>query len=152
MKRAFGLPQAIMIILFIGSIVLISMKYARVSTEHYSDTYVKEQAELFLQSAKEWALLQISGFDRQANGRCWSGGVIKLSDMVTNIKRDFNATITAERYYLFDTPDPNDDFDTCTTLRDEIQTPESHGMVTLNIVVQDNQNEIRIVNRSIQRP
>lgn len=152
MKKAFGLPQAIMIILFIGSVVLIGMKYAKVSVKHYSDSYVKEQAELFLQSTKEWALLQISGFDRKANGRCWSGGTTKLSDMVDKIRRDFNATVEVERYYLLNTPSPNDDFDLCGTLSYEIKTPESHGMVKLKIIIEDSRGRVRLVNRSIQRP
>lgn len=152
MKRAFGLLQAIMIILFIGSVVLIGMKYAKVSVKHYSDSYIKEQAELFLQSTKEWTLLQISGFDRKANGRCWGGGTIKLSDMVENIKQDFNASVEVERYYLLDTPSPNDDFDLCGALSYEIQTPESHGMVMVKIIVEDSQGRVRLVNRSIQRP
>lgn len=152
MRRAFGLPQAIMIILFIGSIALIGIKYTKVAVDHYGDSYAKEQAQLFLQSAKEWALFQISGYDRVVNGNCWSGGAVKLSDLVAKVKIDFNATVKAEKYFLYDTPSTNDDYDICTTLRYKIASPQSHGMVLLKITIEDSQGKIKLIDRSIQRP
>lgn len=144
MKRAFGLPQAIMIILFVGSIVLIGMKFSQIGAKHYSDTYINEQAKLILQSAKERALFAISGHERSTN--CWSG---ENNIEYRNGNIAFDVNITVERYYLLQgTPDVA----TCGALTQTIQTPESHGMVKLLITVADSTGRTKIANRSIQRP
>lgn len=141
MRRGFGLPQAIMIILFIGSLVLIGMKYSRVGVNHYADTYIAEQAKLLMHSSKEWALWQISGFDR-SGGNCWAGGTQNR----TSGHFDFNITAEVEHYY-------RSDGITCNNVPTIVtQTPESNGMVALKITIQDSEDKIKIVNRSIQRP
>lgn len=141
MRRGFGLPQAIMIILFIGSLVLIGMKYSRVGVNHYADTYIAEQAKLLMHSSKEWALWQISGTDRSGGG-CWAGGTISR----TSGHFSFNITVEAEHYYRSDGITCNN-VDTIA-----IEAPESNGMVALKITIQDSEDKIKIINRSIQRP
>lgn len=96
MRRAFGLPQALLIILFVGGIVTVTMRYAGMGAKHYADSYTREQAELFLHSATEATLLQISGYERNATGNdeC-------LSDLnITSSDGHFNAAVTVERYYM----------------------------------------------------
>lgn len=149
MKKAFGLPQAIMIMLFIATVVVIGMKYSQVAVNHYSDTYIKEQAQLFMQNAKEWALYQISGHTRTAN--CWSNGTVNRNTLLSITDHvNFTATVTVESYYLLA---GTADFAVCgATLREEIFTPQSHGMVKLHIVVTDSLGQVRLESRSIQRP
>jgi len=145
MRRAFGLPQVLLIILFIGGIVTVTMRYATLGAQHYADSYTREQAELFLQSATEAALLRLSAYDR-STGSCMPNLTVQSSD------GRFNANVMIERYYLADGS-------TCNNVAfTPIQTEESHGMVSMRIVVtSDNTNAkilhpIRLERRSLQRP
>lgn len=145
MRHAFGLPQVLLIILFIGGIVTVTMRYASLGAQHYADSYTREQAELFLQSATEATLLRISGQNRAVDG-CLNNLTLTSPD------GKFNAAVTIERYYLSDGT-------TCGgTLSQAIQTEESNGMVSMRIVVtSDNTNAkilhpIRLERRSLQRP
>lgn len=145
MRSAFGLPQALMIILVMGGIVTVTMKYASINVQHYADSYTREQAELFMQSATEAALLSIQAYDRVSN-QC-------MSDLnITSSDSRFNAAVTVERYYLADGS-------VCSnTPYETIQTEESHGMVSVKIVVESNTSNpkvlhpIRLERRSLQRP
>lgn len=145
MRTAFGLPQALMIILVISSIVTVTMKYASINAQHYADSYTREQAELFMQSATEAALLRISAYDR-SGGNCMSDLNISSSD------NRFNAAITVDRYYLADGSVCNN------TPYSAIQSEESNGMVSMKVVVQSNASNpkvlhaIRLERRSLQRP
>lgn len=145
MRSAFGLPQALMIILVMGGIVTVTMKYASINVQHYADSYTREQAELFLQSTTEAALLRIEAYNRGSN-QCMSDVNITSSD------GRFNAAVTVERYYLADGS-------VCSnTPYETIQTEESHGMVSIKVVVESNTSNpkvlhpIRLERRSLQRP
>ena len=145
MRTAFGLPQALMIILVISGIVTVTMKYASINAQHYADSYTREQAELFMQSATEAALLRIEAYDRSGN-QCMSDVNINSSD------GRFNAIVTVEHYYLADGS-------VCTNAPySAIQSEESHGMVSMKIVVESNASNpkilhaIRLERRSLQRP
>ncbi|MDP1785420.1 MAG: hypothetical protein Q8K81_08370 [Sulfuricurvum sp.] len=144
MRTAFGLPQVLLIILFIGGIVTVTMRYASLGAKHYADSYTREQAELFMQSATEAALLQISEHNR--SGGCLSDWNISSSD------NRFTAQITVEKYYLADAT-------TCGgTLSEPIQTEESHGMISIRVIVDSNNSHpkilhpVRLERRSLQRP
>lgn len=144
MRSAFGLAQALIIILVISGIVTVTMKYASINTQHYADSYTREQAELFMQSATEAALLRIGAYDRTA-GTCMD----KLS--ITSSDNKFDANITIEHYYLVE--------GNCSNVPVErIQTEESHGMVSMNVIVESNASHpkilhpVRLVRRSLQRP
>ncbi|MDD5385803.1 MAG: hypothetical protein PHQ22_01240 [Sulfuricurvum sp.] len=145
MRHAFGLPQVLLIILFIGGIVSVTMRYASLGAKHYADSYTREQAELFLQSAAEATLLRISAYNRSSGG-C-------MSDLnITSSDGRFNAVVTIERYYLADGTACNN------VAYTPIQSEESHGMVSMKVVVtSDNTNTkilhpIRLERRSLQRP
>lgn len=148
MRRAFGLPQVLLIILFIGGIVSVTMRYASLNAKHYADSYTREQAELFLQSATEAALLRIGAYNR-------SGGDCMKNLNVISPDGRFTAAVTIQRYYLFNESCSN----VPTTL---IQSEESHGMVSMNVVVTSIDpktnptkkigNPVRLMRRSLQRP
>jgi len=155
MRRAFGLPQVLLIILFIGGIVTITMRYASLGAKHYADSYTREQAELFLQSATEAALLHISGYNRQINNTC----IPVIS--VDSPDGRFHADIDVTKYYLFQGKDNNGSTWNCNRIV-SIDTPESHGMIDMTVVVtsQDPKlnpslklgNKVRLERRSLQRP
>ncbi len=147
MRSAFGIWQAIIIILIVGGIMAVAMRYARIGTVHTADSYIREQAELFLQSAVEIAMLQISGHDRS------SGCLDHLQVMSRDGK--FVADINITHYYLMQ---GSGDLARCGSLGYPIGTEESHGMVMMETVVTTNPDHpkvvhpVRLVRRSLQRP
>ena len=145
MRHAFGLPQVLLIILFVGGIVTITMRYASLGAQHYADSYTREQAELFLQSATEAALLRLSAYDR-SGGSCMQNLTVRSSD------NKFDANVTIERYFLADGT-------TCNNVAyTPIQSEESHGMLSMRVIVTSNSTNakilhpIRLERRSLQRP
>jgi hypothetical protein len=144
MRHAFGLPQVLLIILFIGGIVTVTMRYASLGAKHYADSYTRESAELFLQSATEAALMRVSAYDR-TDGSCLGALTIRSSD------NKFDANVTIERYYLADGT-------TCNNVAyTPIQSEESHGMISMRVIVTSNTHAkilhpIRLERRSLQRP
>ncbi|SFP52763.1 hypothetical protein [Hydrogenimonas thermophila] len=155
MRKAFGLMQAIMIILIMSGVALLTLKFATLQSKHYSDTFLKEQAELFLQSATEAALLEISGFDRNDHNSCIKNINIISPDSL------FIAEMNISKYFLFNGKD-NGGKDWPSNCRDRnksIGYEDSHGMILLEAVVESNDShpkignsKIRIVRRSLQRP
>ena len=155
MRHAFGLPQVLLIILFIGGIVSVTMRYASLGAKHYADSYTREQAELFMQSATEAALFQISGYDRQENDTC-----IPLIPIDSQDGR-FHADINITKYYLYQAKDNNGSTWNC-DLVESIDTPESHGMIDMTVVITSKDpklnpslklgNKVRLQRRSLQRP
>jgi len=150
MRRAFGLPQVLLIILFVGGIVSVTMRYARVNAKHYADSYTREQAELFLQSATEAALLRIGAYDR-SDGSCFNSLIVDSPD------GKFRASVAIERYYLADGSGCNNGVAVT-----PVQTPESHGMVIMQVIVDSADptthttlkvgHPVRLERRSLQRP
>ena len=167
MRTAFNLLMAIGIILILSGAAIMTMKYVSISAKHISDSYIKEQAEIFAQSVMEATILKIEGHERNAtttssdnsaetfeNGHC----IKTLNFKSTDSK--FNANVVISKYYLYDGKD-NDGVNHCGTsgLVQSIQTSESHGYVMIETVVTTNPNnakvkdsKIRIVKRSLQRP
>ena len=145
MRRGFGLLQAIMIVLLLGGMLTLVLRYARISAQHTRDSFVREQAELYLHSVVERALLEISAFDR-SGGQCWSGASYSAPNPGRG--KSYTATVTAERYFLFN--------ESCSNVNyTRIRSPESHGYVLLRVVVDatlDGEPAVRLVNRSLQRP
>ena len=146
-RGAFGLWQAIAIILILGVIMTVTMRYAKIGALHTADSYTKEQAELFLRSAIEMAMLQISAHDR-------STGCLGNVKVVSQDKK-FTADINITRYYLLKN---STDLAQCGTLGYPIESEESHGMVMIEAVVSSDPanakivHPVRILRRSIQRP
>lgn len=149
MRRAFGLAQALLVILFVGGIVTVTMRYASLGAKHYADSYTREQAELFMQSATEAALLRIGAYDRTANDECIP--VIRIDSEDGR----FHADVDILSYYLFEGKDNDGSVWNCDRIV-PIQTPESHGMVDLRVVVTSEGgrtgNPVRLEQRSLQRP
>ncbi len=152
MHRAVGLWQAIMMLLLMSGLVVVVLKFASVGARHTADAYVREQAELYLNSAIEQALLAISGHDRSSGGCLWSFS----APTVSNHGKIYTGQITMERYYLLN---GSQDFTDCGGTADPritaIQSEESHGMVIMQIEVNasiDGEETVRLLRRSLQRP
>lgn len=145
-RKAFGLPQALMIIIFIGSLVMLGMKFSKVSVNHYSQTYMSELARLFLKQSIEHALYDISGHDRATKG-CWEKATYK--------DKYFEAHVKVLEYYYF--KEFLSDLGNCPNdMLIETDTEESHGYVRLQVSVTaistNYDKDINITQVSLQRP
>ncbi len=152
MRRGVGIWQAIMVLLMMSGMLMVILKYSAVSTRHTVDTYVREQAELYLQSAIEQTLLAISAHDRSSGG-CLSS---YTPNPVTVRATTYRARVDIVRYYLLN---GSDDYNACggatNPIVTAIQTEESHGMVMLHVEVTatvDGENRVRLLRRSLQHP
>lgn len=148
MRRAFGLVQALIVIVMISGIMTIAMKYATISVKQTGDLYAKESAELFMDSAVELTLLAISGKDR-------STGCLRDVN-ITSVDGRYKANVTIANYYLLN---GSLDYGYCGALSIPIQTEETHGMVILEMIVETNATHpknqgknIRLTKRTLQRP
>lgn len=154
MRQGFGLIQALIVIVLISGIMVIAMKYAQVTVKQTSDLYVRESADLFMDSAVELSLLAISGYDRETNNNCLKDVFILSPD------QRFKANVSIVHYYLFNGVDNNGSwYVTCNDRNISIQTEESHGMVMLEVTVETNAThpknqgkQIRLTRRTLQRP
>ena len=72
MKGGFGLIQAIMFIMAISFVGIVAIDYSKISIKTTTDTYLKEQADIFMQSAMEFAILGIISKERNATSKCIS--------------------------------------------------------------------------------
>ena len=167
MRNAFNLLMAIGMILLLSGAAIMTLKYVSISAKHISDSYIKEQAEIFAQSVMEATILKIEGHDRTSastdnSAETFNDNCIKSlnfnSPLDSTNKSKFHADVTIEKYYLYNGVD-NDGVARCGTLNTNISTRESHGYVMIEIVVTTNpnnkkveQSNIRIVKRSLQRP
>ncbi len=146
MRRAFGLLQALLVIVMVSGIMTIAMKYATVTVKQTKDLYIKESAEMFLDSAVELAILAIQGYERNATNGC-------LHEVnITSVDKRFRADINISRYFLYENPWNCD--------RNQIiQTEDSHGFVMFDVRVESNEShpknagaKIVLYRRTLQRP
>jgi len=147
-SRGFGLIQAMMIMLLVSGMMLGVLKYASISAKHTQDTYVREQAELFLSSSIEKTLLAISAYDRNTTNGCISF----VNDTKTKRGVSYNADVNITKYYLLA---GSDDAGYCGSLTKEITSEETHGMVMLEVTVtatMDDNKTIRLIRGTLQRP
>ncbi len=149
-RSGFGIMQALLVIVLVSGILVIAMKYATVNIKQTGDIYLKESAELFMNSAVELSLLAISGYDRNATNTCLNEVSITSSD------KRFLADVNITKYYLLS---GSVDCARCGALCEPIETKESQGMVEMQIVVETNSThpknrnkKIKLTMRTLQRP
>jgi hypothetical protein len=141
MRRGFGLIQVIFFMVLLSTILTITMRYASISAKQTGDLYLKEQAELFMQSAIEMAILGLEGHDKNS-------GCIHYVKIISHDKR-FTADINLSNYFLLGS-------ETCDR-KSVIDTEASNGMVMMDIVVETNtthpknSQNLRLVRRTLQR-
>ena len=147
MSRGFGLIQALLILLIMAGIMTVAMRYATIGAKHTADSYNREEAELFMRSAIEIALLEISGYDH-SDGNCLQ------HVRVLSHGHKYVADINITRYYV----DKSSGILNDCPVRYEIDAPESHGMVMMEAVVESNntnpkiEHPVRLLYRGLQRP
>ena len=143
MRRGIGLISALIILVLVATLVAVIAKISFISVKHTSDTYLRERAELFMQSAIENAIMAIEGYDR-------SNGCLKHIEFKDEDNR-FIAKIDVLRYYS------DKDINGCDVVK-IISTPFSRGYVLLRVEVTTNlanpkndNKHIRLVKVTLQR-
>ena len=146
MRKAMGLMQSIMIMLLVSGMMLIVLKYASISAQH---SFVREQSELFLNSAIEQALLAISFNNRGDNGCLES---FTPHDVKKRGIR-YTAHINITKYYL---QKGSDDLANCNIGVAISSDSDSEGMalfeVEVNATKDDGTLASRIIRRTLQQP
>ena len=87
MRKGFSLITAIIIMILLATLLTLSISLSSQSVKQTTDIFLKAQAELLARSATEYALLAISGHDRDGSGNC-------LEDLTIGYNNTHTATIS----------------------------------------------------------
>jgi len=144
MRRAFSLITAIFIILIISTLMMLMLSLSAQSAKQTTDIYLKEQAELLARSATEFAILAISGHERNSTSKC----VEKID--IQYPKNDPTFDINVSLLYIGN----NLPCTPTNILNNGIATDDSNGTVIIDTVVTTLQSDepIRFHRRTIQKP
>ena len=149
--------MVIFILLILSGAAALTLKYVSIHAKHTADSYIKEQAEIFMQSVIEATILKIEGYYRSNNNDC------KTSLEFYSDDNRFIADVNITRYYLYNGEDNNGSWwpSSCSDRNISIETEDSHGYTLIEAVVETNNTNpkikgfvspIRITTRSLQRP
>ncbi len=158
-RRAFALIAAVFVMLLISIMLLKMLAYTADSNQRTVYQYLDEQARLLAYSATEYAVLAVSGTNRQASGCITtitsaypSAGANKMFDITTTIRYVWSddASLGADR--LSNLPA------SCTgaNLLAQVATPQEHGGMLVDVVVSSASNlnldePIRFHRRTLQK-
>ncbi len=145
MRKAFSLITAIIILVVMATLLVLTLSLSMQTSKQTGDIYLKEQAQLLARSATEYALLAISGHERNITTGCVENINITYPS-ATAAEYDINITIM---YIGNNMP--------CTNAReldDAIATTDSNGTVIIDTTVTNlvSQEPIRYHRRTIQKP
>ncbi len=146
MRKGFSLLTAIIIILLIATLSTLALSLSAFSTKQSSDLYLREQAELLLQSANEYALLALSAHEINATNGCINFINASFPDNTTPMF-DINMSI---HYIGMNLPSSCQRFSS-----NDISTIDSNITVIIDTIVQDHNvstEPIRLHRRTIQKP
>ncbi|WP_052433627.1 hypothetical protein [Sulfurospirillum arsenophilum] len=149
MRKGFSLITAIIFMVLIASIAALSLSFSGLSTKQTTDLYLREQAELLVQSGTEFALLAISGHDINATNNCLNAINIQYPQIGTGALFDINVTLN---YMGRGLPAG------CNTLSNTVATADSNITVIIDTIVQTttanniSTEPIRLHRRTIQKP
>ena len=149
MKKGFSLITAVMFIVLVATIAALALSLSSTSSKQTTDLYLREQAELLLQSGTEFALLAISGHDIAITGNCINAiNTQYIPTAGANPLFDINITISYMGNGLIAAGCAN-------VLSDTVVTPESNVTVIIDTIVSDHNlstEPIRLHRRTIQKP
>ena len=161
-RSGFAMIMAIILIVVLSTIVAYTLSLTSQTTKQSTDLYMREQAVLLAQSAAEYTLLAISGYNRgtNTNTNCLGSVNAQYPDN-TNPLFDINVTIGYIGLGCIK-DDKNNVLNTTFTStgynyisESNVTTPESNGSVLLDITVTSEANTstepIRYFRRTIQK-
>jgi hypothetical protein len=138
---------ALLILVLVSFLLMLVLKASSVGVKHVADTYIKTQAELFMQSSIENAILAIEGYERNNSSQCLKHIYFTSSD------GRFESNTTILRYYCYDLDKcPNCD------IAVPIQTSKSQANVVLYTIVKTTNSprnggkKIKIAKLTLQKP
>lgn len=149
MRKGFSLLTAIVFIVLIATLSALALSFSTFSVKQTSDIYLREQAELLLQSGTEYALLALSGHEINATTGCLNTINAQFPN-TTNPIFDINISI---HYLGITLPNTCQRFST-----NDIATVDSNLTVIIDTIVEttaDNNistEPIRLHRRTIQKP
>ena len=150
MRKGFSLLTASIFIVLVASIAALALSFSTFSTKQTSDLFLREQAELLVQSGTEFALLAISGHEVNATNGCLNAiNSQYIPTAGANPQFDINITIN---YMGSGLPAG------CNVLSNTVATADSNMTVIIDTIVettpdQNNSTEpIRPHPRTIQNP
>lgn len=149
MRRGFTLITAILFMVLVATIAALALSFSSFSSKQTSDLYLREQAELLLQSGTEFALLAISGHDINTTNGCLNS-INAQYPTLANPLFDINITINYLGNGLNTASGGN-----CNILSDNVATSDSNITVIIDTIVEDHNistEPIRLHRRTIQKP
>jgi len=146
MRKGFTLITAIIFMMLVATIAALALTFSSFATKQTSDLYLREQAELLLQSGTEFALLAISGHQINAANGCLNTINSQYPNAATPLF-DINVSIS----YIGNNLPAG-----CTILgNNALATPDSNVTVIIDTIVEDHNlstEPIRLHRRTIQKP
>jgi len=94
LKKGFGIITAIIVVAAISGIGILLLTLSSSRVKKSTDEYLQIQAELLAQSATEYAIMRIEGFDR-SSGNCLKSIDIKASPFQINVSIRYFLTPSA---------------------------------------------------------
>jgi len=153
MRRGFSLITAIIFMVLVASIAALALSFSSFSTKQTSDLFLREQADLLVQSGTEFALLAISGHQINAANGCLNSINSQYPQAGAAAIFDINITINYLGNGLAAASNNN-----CNILSDTVVTVDSNITVIIDTIVSTNTDNnistepIRLYRRTIQKP
>jgi len=157
-RSGFAMIMAIFFMIIIATLLTYMLSSTTETAQRTTNTYLNEQAQLLAKSAVEYAVLKVSGVDRDGidnivgngNDACLNGFNAQYPD--TNPIFDINVTIQ----YIGFSAIGNNVSNRCNNFINNISTPESNGTMLIDVYVQDNpalglSEPIRYHRRTLQK-
>lgn len=149
MRKGFTLITAIIFIVLVSTIAALALSFSTFSVKQTNDLYLREQAELLVQSGTEFALLAISGHTINTTNGCINSINAQYPQTDTAAMFDINITVN---YLGSGIPV------SCNRLSNSVATTDSNLTVIIDTIVEttaDNNistEPIRLHRRTIQKP
>ena len=149
MRKGFSMITAIVFMILVATLGALALSLSTTTVKQTGDLYLREQAELLVQSATEYALLAISGHEINSTNGC-------LNTINARYENIFDINISI--YYLGrGLPNGCRDFSGTIGTPPEINTSDSNVTVMIDTIVSiPNRNvttePIRLHRRTIQKP
>ena len=145
MRKGFGIIVAIIIMMTIAFLMSMSIGLSTGTTKQTSDLYIKEQANLLIRSATEYALLAISGHNHNIN-------CVKNITIYEPNETNPQYIATVNIAYI-----ANGAPSSCPLLSNDIVTKESNLTAIVDVTVEAQKilgitEPIRVHRRTIQKP
>ena len=153
MRKGFSLLTAIIFMVLVATLSALALSISALGVKQTSDTYLREQAELLVQSSTEYALLAISAHDIAANDNCLNTINAQYPNAGVNALFDINISV---HYMGIGLPVGNVKCQRFS--QTDINTTDSNVTVIIDTIVSttlDNNittEPIRLHRRTIQKP